>query len=99
MEDVYALELAIHERDLDIFRLETFLKDAQNKNRELKQQLEALAMENSAMCKKRAISKFVRERWAYYHASKTRVKEARGLDDWRAVKKVCDELFAEANIK
>lgn len=96
MDEIYELESALQARDLRVFQLERELAAARAQNDALKSQIEAIAIENCGlMPKKRRTSPEALARWAYYHTNKTRVAAERGLDDWREVKRVCDQLFAQ----
>lgn len=92
--DETELMMRCSQSELEVMVLKGRLSALESENVQLKQHIERLAMENSALIpKKRKISKEVTERWDFYHKNKSSVAKEKGLEDWRDVKRACDELF------
>lgn len=97
--------------NLDQTMLETRVAQLQEENRALKEQLTQLAMENSqyqhTVLTKEEHRQEHRQRWAYYHAHKARIRReilAQSRDpystvlSWVTVKRTADqEFFAQKN--
>lgn len=82
------------QNEMEVSLLKGRLSAAESENSQLKHHIEKLAMENSAMMrKKRKLSKDVLERWAFYHANKEAVAKEKGLTEWREVKWECDAML------
>ena len=100
MDDTYELQALLEQQGLELFQAVNKLRIVEAENKQLKQSIQALALENSRALevpKKRKLSKHVIDRWKYYHENKAHVAIRYDLTtaDWRAIKAKCDELFAD----
>lgn len=97
MEELYELQTIIQEQSLQMFQMANKIKTLENENKQLKQNIELLALEQSTQMQqkpKRKICQEVTDRWKYYHNNKTEIATTYDLQNWRTVKAKCDELFA-----
>jgi regulator of replication initiation timing len=90
-------ELTLHQQSLEIYNLQSKVASLEKENKNLKESIATMAMENSFLLekpKKRKFSEDVLQKWAFYHANKEGIKRETGFTDWRLIKKKSDELFA-----
>lgn len=95
----YHQEMEIVELRLALSTMERQLQQLRDENKNLKDHLQVLCMDQSATTasarKKYALSQNTKDKWAFYHNNKNAIKEETQLDDWRAIKRESDTRFKD----
>jgi hypothetical protein len=95
-DEVYEYMSTIQCQSLEIYNLNLKLQALEIDNKQLKENIQTLAIENADVMNqpyKRKMSRFVLAKWAYYHNHKEDIRSKYELNDWRAIKSKSDELF------